>query len=100
MKRKVEKVGAVKTGRNGSRSERKLGVSCMGGLLVARVPGCPATPRIHPSRKEVAIPHAYPAPGKVRNLSVVLPEKHPCRSPVCAPSGAAQATFLRPLGIL
>src|SRR3954471_9423793 len=67
MYRKLSKLGAVKTERNWSRSERKLGVSCMGGLLVARVPGCCATPRIPPGRKEVAIPHAYPAPGKVRN---------------------------------
>ena len=32
--------GAVKTERNWSRSERKVGVSCMCGLLVARGPGC------------------------------------------------------------
>src|SRR5829696_5785707 len=59
MVRKVAKVGAVKTDRNWSRSERKLGVSCMCGLLVARDPGCCATPRIHPWPKEDAIPHAY-----------------------------------------
>src|SRR4051794_16705420 len=76
MKRKVEKVGAVKTGRNGSRSERKLGVSCMGGLLVARVPGCCATPRIPPGRKEVAISHAYPTPGKVRNPNLATPRRN------------------------
>src|SRR5947199_1048451 len=64
MYRKVAKLGAVKTDRNWSRSERKLAVSCMGGLLVARVPGCRATSRIHPSRREVAIPHAYDAPAK------------------------------------
>jgi hypothetical protein len=29
----------VKTDRNGSRSERKLGVSCMCGLVVTRDPG-------------------------------------------------------------
>src|SRR4051812_44002040 len=67
MYRKLSKLGAVKTERNWSRSERNVGVSCMGGLLVARVPGCCATPRIPPGRKEVAIPHAYLAPGKVRN---------------------------------
>jgi hypothetical protein len=39
MVMKVAKVGAVKTERNWSRRERKVGVSCMGGLLVARVPG-------------------------------------------------------------
>src|SRR5947199_4729916 len=64
MYRKVAKLGAVKTDRNWSRSERKLAVSCMGGLLVARVPGCQETSRIHPSRREVAIPHAYAAPAK------------------------------------
>jgi hypothetical protein len=57
--RKVAKVGAVKTERNSSRSERNAGVSCMCGLLVARDPGCVATPRIHPSLKEDAIEHAY-----------------------------------------
>src|SRR3954449_7254694 len=67
MYRKLSKLGAVKTERNWSRSERNVGVSCMGGLLVARVPGCCATPRIPPGRKEVAIPHAYLAPGKGRN---------------------------------
>src|SRR3954470_8425125 len=67
MYRKLSKLGAVKTDRNWSRSERNVGVSCTGGLLVARVPGCCATPRIPPGRKEVAIPHAYLAPGKVRN---------------------------------
>src|SRR5881227_824700 len=71
MYRKLSKLGAVKTDRNWSRSERNVGVSCMGGLLVARVPGCCATPRIPPGRKEVAIPHAYPAPGKVRNPNIV-----------------------------
>src|SRR5947199_10506516 len=64
MSRKVAKLGAVKTDRNGSRSERKLAVSCMGGLLVARVPGCLATSRIHPSRREVAIPHAHATRAK------------------------------------
>src|SRR4051812_28250267 len=59
MVRKVAKGGAVKTDRNWSRSERKVGVSCMCGLLVARAPGCCATPRIHPSPKEDAIEHAY-----------------------------------------
>src|SRR5215212_8399437 len=59
MVRKVAKVGAVKTERNWSRSERKVGVSCMCGLLVARDPGCCATPRIHPWPKEDAIEHAY-----------------------------------------
>src|SRR3954470_22778505 len=59
MVRKVAKLGAVKTERNGSRSERKVGVSCTCGLLVARDPGCCATPRIHPSPKEDAIEHAY-----------------------------------------
>src|SRR5260370_41337738 len=67
MERKVAKVGAVKTERNRSRSEPKVGVSCTCGLLVARGPGRGATSRIIPRRKEVAIPHAYPAPGKVRN---------------------------------
>src|SRR3954447_524648 len=59
MVRKVAKLGAVKTDRNWSRSERKVGVSCMCGLLVARAPGCCATSRIHPWPKEDAIPHAY-----------------------------------------
>src|SRR4051812_42711863 len=67
MYRKLSKLGAVKTERNWSRSERNVGVSCMGGLLVARVTGCQATSRIHPNRKEVAIPHAYPPSRKVRN---------------------------------
>src|SRR5512135_3262234 len=67
MWRKVAKVGAVKTERNRSRSERKVGVSCTCGLLVARGPGRGATSRIIPRRKEVAIPLAYPAPEKVRN---------------------------------
>src|SRR3954451_13716577 len=67
MYRKLSKLGAVKTERIWSRSERNVGVSCMGGLLVARVPGCQATSRIHPNRKEVAIPHAYPPSRKVRN---------------------------------
>src|SRR5512135_1011987 len=67
MGRKVAKVGAVKTERNRSRSERKVGVSCTCGLLVARGPGRGATSRIIPRRKEVAIPLAYPAPEKVRN---------------------------------
>src|SRR3954454_19670512 len=70
MYRKLSKLSAVKTDRNWSRSERNVGVSCMGGLLVARVPGCCATPRIPPGRKEVAIPHAYLAPGKVRNPNI------------------------------
>src|SRR3954466_2123446 len=73
MYRKLSKLGAVKTERNWSRSERNVGVSCTGGLLVARVPGCCATPRIPPGRKEVAIPHAYLAPGKVRNPNSVVP---------------------------
>src|SRR5438270_12408313 len=59
MVTKVAKVGAVKTERNWSRSERKVGVSCMCGLLVARDPGGCATPRIHPSPKEDAIEHAH-----------------------------------------
>src|SRR4051794_3632187 len=59
MVRKVAKVGAVKTERNWSRSERKVGVSCMCGLLVARDPGCCTTPRIHPWPKEDAIERAY-----------------------------------------
>src|SRR5512135_3688799 len=67
MWRKVAKVGAVKTERNRSRSERTVGVSCTCGLLVARGPGRGATSRIIPRRKEVAIPLAYPAPEKVRN---------------------------------
>src|SRR3954454_16200559 len=71
MYRKLSKLGAVKTDRNWSRSERNVGVSCTGGLLVARVPGCCATPRIPPGRKEVAIPHAYLAPGKVRNPNLI-----------------------------
>src|SRR3954452_17025959 len=77
MYRKLSKLGAVKTERNWSRSERNVGVSCMGGLLVARVPGCCATPRIPPGRKEVAIPHAYPSPGKVRNPKSGLPSPSP-----------------------
>jgi hypothetical protein len=64
MYRKVAKLGAVKTERNWSRRVRKLAVSCMGGLLVARVPGWLETSRIHPSHREVAIPHAYAAPAK------------------------------------
>src|SRR3954447_9843115 len=59
MVRKVAKLGAVKTVRNWSRSERNVGVSCMCGLLVARDPGCCATSRIHPWPEEDAIPHAY-----------------------------------------
>jgi hypothetical protein len=39
IERKVAKVGAVKTGRNRCRSEWKVEVSCMCGLLVARGPG-------------------------------------------------------------
>src|SRR5512132_1153564 len=71
MWRKVAKGGAVKTERNRSRSERKVGVSCTCGLLVARGPGRGATSRIIPRRKEVAIPLAYPAPEKVRNRNLV-----------------------------
>src|SRR3954454_8915872 len=74
MYRKLSKLSAVKTDRNWSRSERNVGVSCTGGLLVARVPGCCATPRIPPGRKEVAIPHAYLAPGKVRNPKLAVPK--------------------------
>src|SRR4051794_32711785 len=70
MWRKVAKVGAVKTERNRSRSGRKVGVSWTCGLLVERGPGCCATLRIPPRRKEVAIPDAYPTPGKVRNLNL------------------------------
>src|SRR4051794_36769663 len=64
MWRKMAKVGAVKTDRNRSRRGRKVGVSCMCGLLVARGPGRGATSRIIPRREEVAIPHAYPATGQ------------------------------------
>src|SRR5687768_12848177 len=64
MRRKVAKVGAVKTDRNRSRRGWKVGVSCMCGLLVARGPGCGATSRIIPRREEVAIPHAYLAKGQ------------------------------------
>ncbi len=71
MVRKVAKVGAVKTERNWSRSERKVGVSCMSGLLVARDPGCCATPRIHPWPKEDAIEHAYSPSPEVRNPNSV-----------------------------
>src|SRR5512147_2119024 len=70
MWRKVATVGAVKTERNRSRRGRKVGVSCTDGLLVARGPGRGATSRIIPRRTEVAIPHAYPDPGKVRNRNL------------------------------
>src|SRR4051812_6467967 len=99
MYRKLSKLGAVKTDRNWSRSERNVGVSCTGGLLVARVPGCCATPRIPPGRKEVAIPHAYLAPGKVRNPNFDLylryiegstgPDFHPCSTYLFAVSNAS-----------
>src|SRR4051794_5385737 len=70
MWRKVAKVGAVKTDRNRSRRGRKVGVSCMCGLLVARGPGRGATSRIIPRREEVAIPHAYPATGQSAKLEL------------------------------
>src|SRR5262249_23041983 len=71
MWRKVAKVGAVKADRNRSRSERKAGVSCTCGLLVAWGPGRGATSRISPRREEAAIPHAYPSPRNVRNRNEV-----------------------------
>src|SRR3954470_11685375 len=74
MERKVVKVGAVKTDRNRSRSEPKVGVSCTCGLLVAWGPGCCATLRIPSRSEEAAIPHAYPSLGKVRNPNYVVPK--------------------------
>src|SRR4051794_9847857 len=91
MYRKLSKLGAVKTDRNWSRSERNVGVSCTGGLLVARVPGCCATPRIPPGRKEVAIPHAYLAPGKVRNPNSGSAPEDPSPAAGANPATAARS---------
>src|SRR4051812_11131901 len=84
MVTKVAKVGAVKTDRNCSRSGPKVGVSCMGGLLVARGPGCCATPRIHPWPKEDAIPHAYSPIARTAKREV---------SPRLGPSGGRPLRF-------
>src|SRR4051812_33264208 len=75
MERKVVKVGAVKTDRNQSRSEPKVGVSCTCGLLVAWGLGCCATLRIPSRSEEAAITHAYASLGKVRNPNFVWKPK-------------------------
>jgi hypothetical protein len=65
------KLGAVKVSRKRDRSEWKLGVSCMSGLLVARDPDGLTTARIHPRHEGATRQHAVSPHGKVRNRNLV-----------------------------
>src|SRR5438309_2236091 len=56
--RKVCRLGLVKTWRNSCRMARKLGVSCMSGLLAVRDPGVLSTTRIPQNGNEADLFHA------------------------------------------